>query len=262
MITPKTLYFDIETSPCLATCWGTGKTHISDEQILEPTRIICLSYKWAHESKVHHLVWDQIKSDKKLCQDFSYIISEADLVVGHNGKSFDIKTINARIAFHCLPPIPETLVDDTLQQARTKFRLPSMKLRYLAKYFDLTPKAPPPDGLEPWKSLLLDPVDSDRYTKYMKHMLFYCDQDALTLEELHLRIAPYVKSKLNRNLFFKSADGEVAMVCPGCGYGEYSRRGYNYSQVRKTQRFQCKSCFKMFTDGINLLVNTPSIPRH
>ena len=67
----KRLFFDIETSYLEARIWRVGKVNwINASQIKTDKKIICISYKWWKDDKVHTLKWDSKQSDKKMLKDF------------------------------------------------------------------------------------------------------------------------------------------------------------------------------------------------
>lgn len=246
----KVLYFDIETSPSMAWVWSTGKQYVGHEQILEPTRIICVSCKYEGEKKVHNFAWDNKQQDKKLLTDFRKFAEEADIIVGHNGKNFDLKHLNARIAFHRLPPLNVTMIEDTLALSRRKFRIASHSLAYLAKYFGVGAKGET-GGISLWLDVWLR---NDR--KALKKMLKYCDQDVILLEQVLDRLRPYLDVKANKSTF--ALDDRI---CPSCG-GDLKLHDKRFtSAMRRVQRYRCKKCLKVFTDGRNLLKGPSHYPR-
>ena len=61
----KRLFFDIETSYLLCRLWRVGKVNwVSHDQIVQDKKIICISYKWEGENRIHTLVWDKRQNDK------------------------------------------------------------------------------------------------------------------------------------------------------------------------------------------------------
>lgn len=229
--TPRILFFDIETTPCLAWVWNTGKQVVRHNQILDSTKIICISYKWIGESKVHSLKWDRDMNDKALLQAFTKVADEADLLIGHNGDSFDIKHVNARIAYHKLPPISTSLTDDTLKLVRRKLKLVSYKLDYLGQFFGLGNKLET-GGYQLW----LD-IWRDNNRQRLSEMVEYCAQDVNLLEKVYLRLRPYLPVKANYGLLTGDR------VCPKCGSCDVIKNGTRQtSKFRIQQRWQCKNC--------------------
>ena len=246
----KRLYFDIETSPCLAWAWSTGKQYVNADQILEPTKIICISYKWEGKKKVHSLTWDKNQCDKKMLKEFSAIMEEADEVVGHNGKSFDLRHINARVAYHGLKKVSVVFIEDTLKLARSELRLPSCSLNYLAKYFGIGEKVKT-GGIDLWLDVWLS---NDK--KALKRMVTYCNGDVTLLENVYKRIKPYVNVRGNL-----AAVNEANRMCPSCGGKLHKHDKRFVTALRKVQRYRCQGCSKVFKGGINLLKKPSQYPR-
>ena len=90
----KILFCDIEISPQLTYTWPhTGKQYITYEQILEDSKIIMISYKWAGKKKVYNITWDEEQNDKCVVDAFQYDTQAADVIIGHNSQNFDLKHI-------------------------------------------------------------------------------------------------------------------------------------------------------------------------
>lgn len=248
--TIKRLFFDIETCPCAAWVWSTGKQYVGPENILEPSRIICIAYKWEGNKTVHSLRWGPDQCDKAMLEKFAEIVGQADEVVGHNGKNFDIRHINARVAYHELQPLDFGLVEDTLLKLRRQLRLPSYKLDYLAKYFKVGKKLET-GGLKLWMDVWLDNKKSALTT-----MVKYCKQDVVLLENVYTRLKPYMPTTLNAAVLFGDST-----LCPSCAAPLIKHGTRMMSQLRRVQRWRCTSCGKNFSSGTNLIKNTAKFPR-
>lgn len=247
---PKILFFDIETSPCMMWGWSGGKQYVTGEQILEDSRIICISYKWQDEDKIYNIAWDSNKCDKRMLERFSKIMDQADMSLGHNGKNFDARHIHTRLALHRLPPVKFALIEDTLLKARPAFRLPSYKLSYLAQYFGVGSKLET-GGIQLWLDIWLK---NDR--KALKRMISYCNQDVALLEAVYNEIKPYIPNTFNLSAYY-----EDPTICPSCA-GPLVKNGSGMSSMlRKVQRYKCTICGKRCQSGRNLLKNTADYPR-
>lgn len=232
----KRLFFDIETSPCLATVWRTGKTVINDTQILSPIKIICISYKWEGKDKVHNLKWDRDQCDKQMLSKFYDVLEEADEVVGHNIRSFDLKNIQGRFATHGLPPMPLFLIQDTYTAARATMTLASLKLNYLAKVFKIGQKVET-GGYGLWLDCF---YKNDR--KALKQMVKYCEGDVTLTEKVYNKLKPYIK--VQTNLAARSMD---LTMCPSCGGKLIVHSAVWVTGITQRQRFKCKSCHRTCT---------------
>ena len=240
---PKTLIYDIETSPCKGWFWGTGTQYVGAHNIREPGKIICVSYRYMdwEEGKVEKLTWDRNQCDKKLVQKFYKVAQDAELIVGHNGDGYDKKWINARLAYHKLPTIRHLNTEDTLKQVRRQFKLPSYKLDFLCKYFEIGGKIATSSNL--WEAVVFDNNRSA-----LKDMVEYCDNDVLILEELYRRIYPYVDHKYNL-----AVRNGTPSACPQCGEDKAIKNGFMYTKTGRFQKYICKSCGFWYRDGHNML---------
>lgn len=239
---PKVMFMDIETSPCLGWFWRTGKQVVSSDQVLDHTKIICICYMWEGEDKVHTLTWDRKQDDKKMLEKFSKETAKADCVIGHNGDNFDIKHVQARLAFHRLPPIDIVLTDDTLKMVRNKFNLASYKLGYLGEYFGVGRKLETGGGIKLWLHVWLE-----NNRRKLEEMCKYCRKDVKLLADVYECIKPYVKHKLNRAMFSEER------VCPKCGSGKLIKHGTRrvVSNLQLKQRWLCQDCGATSTTGVN-----------
>ena len=62
----RILMWDIETLPFISMHWGMWQQNINSVQIIKDVSIICISYKWLDESKVHTLsIGDDLDLFKK-----------------------------------------------------------------------------------------------------------------------------------------------------------------------------------------------------
>lgn len=250
MAEPLILYFDIETSPCLAAVFQTGNQYINEASIIEHSKIISISYMFSGDKGAKTLTWDRRKNDKSMLKKFSKLIEKADVIIGHNGKRFDWTTVNARTAYHNLPPLPIIFIEDTLKQAQRSFRLPSHRLNYLCRYFGLGEKEEVGD-IRTWIDITWK---NDK--KQLERMCHYNRKDVVLLKELYERIRPYVQGTLNKSVF--KGDPEC---CTQCGKKDLIKRGYLYTKVGKYQIFRCKNCGKYMTSGKNLIKNSSSFKR-
>src|SRR5947207_1556824 len=140
----RVLLFDIETKYITFRGWRTGKQYVDQSQIVlgMDSDIICISWKWLGEKEIHSLDWGLTKQNSsKMIEAFSKVVESADLCIGHNSDSFDIKHINTQRLLHRQPPIAWPTSEDTLKAIRAKFYLPSFRLDYISKLLTGSGKA-------------------------------------------------------------------------------------------------------------------------
>lgn len=246
------LVFDIEMTPSLAWVWSSGKQYVSYSNILEPQKIICISYKWLGTPGVTTLVWSKKQDERKMLEKFSKIADTAETCIAHNGKNFDIKQINARLAYHNLQPLSIGLMEDTLTLSRKQFRIPSHSLAYLAKYFKVGKKFTHSGGQEVWLKVWLD--NDQKSLEWMKKR---CEEDVKLLEAVYVRLRPYLQTTAVK----KRMESGRPYGCPACGGPLHGHGTRLVSKLRKVARYRCQQCAKVVLGGVNLFSKTNEFPR-
>lgn len=236
---PRIAFIDIETAPILAAIW---QLHEANAIWVErDTYLLCFSVLWAGSKRVKTYCLPDYPTYKKnphddleLCHDLWTVLNDADFVVAHNGVSFDIKKINARLVTHNLrPPSPFKTID-TLRLARQTFKFDSNKLDNLGRYLGLGRKLPT-TGAHLWRGCLSG--DKKAWAK----MALYNAQDVRLLEKVHKRIIPFT-SKYPDLRPYSSHGG-----CPICLSHKIQRRGISVARSRHYQRYHCQSCGHWFS---------------
>jgi hypothetical protein len=203
----KRLFFDIETSPNICYSWRIGyNLNLQPHDIIQERKIICISYKWENEDKIHSLTWDKNQCDKQMLIDFVNVANTSDEMIAHNGDRFDIKWIRTRCIFHRIPMLPSYKTLDTLKKAKSGFNFNSNKLDYIAQFLGVGAKVQH-RGFDMWKDVLKGSNEA------MKEMVVYCEGDIIVLEDVFLTMQNYIKPNthvgvLNNNLKYS---------CPCCG---------------------------------------------
>lgn len=205
---PKILIFDIETSPMKAYVWKRWKENISLDQTISEWFVICWSAKWLYSSEV---LGDVVtpeeaihEDDKRVVTSLWKLFNEADIVVAHNGKRFDVPKMNSRFICNDLPPTTPYYIIDTLEVAKKQFGFSSNKLDALATYFGFDHKLDTDFNL--WKTCLEGNQES------LNYMLEYNKRDVTLLEEVYLKLRPWIKNHPNLGNYDNNS-----MVCSNCG---------------------------------------------
>lgn len=230
----KILSFDIETSPIVAYTWG-PKWETSLIEFIDHSQILSYSAKWLDGKQVTRGQDDTRGykpgklNDKQLVKELHDLFSEADILVAHNGKQFDIKTVNARFLAYDLPPPEPYKVVDTKTEAKKVLRLPSNKLDDIGAYFGLGRKMVH-TGFELWKGCMAgDP-------KSWNDMKKYNAQDVVLLEKIYTKLRGFMTNHPNQGSYVQ---GEC---CPNCSSDELQKRGTARTLTGLYQRYQCKPC--------------------
>ena len=239
---PKILYVDIETAPIIAAIWTTYEANAI--WIERDTYLLSFAAKWAHERNVKTFAlpdYPRYKThkhdDKQLCHDLWKMLDAADIVVAHNGDSFDIKKINSRLAVHGFkPPSPYKTID-TLKVARRNFKFDSNKLDNLGRYLKEGRKIPN-TGAHLWRGC----CDGD--PKSWRIMRRYNAGDVRLLVRIDQRLRSWDRNRPNLNLY-TGGHG-----CPTCQSRALQRRGLNYGKTVVRQRWLCEDCGASFSGAI------------
>src|SRR5580704_8554988 len=238
MTAPKIAFLDIETAPILANIWTLYEANAV--WVERDTFLLCFGVKWASEKRVKTFTLPDYPGykknktdDSKLVAELNRILNEADIVVAHNGDSFDVKKINARLAVHGYPPPAPYKTIDTLKIARRNFKFDSNKLDNLGRYLNCGRKIQNM-GADLWKRCIAgDP-------KAWKWMRRYNAQDVLLLERVYEKLKPWARTHPDLRLYAFGG-------CPTCRSDNIQRRGVSIARSQRYQRFQCQACASWFS---------------
>lgn len=140
----EVLLIDLETSPSKFWGWGTGDQYVPYTMLVEgtETKIITAQYKrLLIDKEAKYLMWDwygkEGGDDASLVEETVRLINNADIVIGQNINSFDIKVLQERAKVLRLSPINVDFPIDTLLNSRKAFKSMSHKLDYRSKQYGL-----------------------------------------------------------------------------------------------------------------------------
>lgn len=208
---PKILIFDIETAPLKAfvfqkSVWG---GNVGDDQVISEWFMLAWSAKWLFDDEVISmtLTSNEAKNedDKRLVKALWDLFNEADIIVAHNGDSFDIPNMNTRFIINDLKPTRPYQTIDTKVIAKRQFGFTHNSLNALARLFGFDAKLDV--DFELWKQCVAG--DSNA----LKRMGEYNIGDVELLEKVYLKLRPWIKNHPNIGLY-NLADGAN---CPNCG---------------------------------------------
>ncbi len=208
--------------------------------------IICVGWKEYGKKKVHCInAWDFKNWKKNVNDDYEVVkaafdvLKDADVVVTHNGKSFDWKFLQTRLVHHGFKPLPKIIHIDTKNEAKRNLFSFNNRLNTLAKFFtDSTKKQH--TGWDLWVEV------RKRSPKAMKTMEAYCKQDVRVLEKMFDVLKPFVTSLPHTHLFTYKTP-----ACPVCGSLKLHKRGERVSKTYRRQRYQCQKCGTWSVAGKN-----------
>ena len=233
------LLLDIETSPTVAYVWGTRlfNAFIDDKMIVEPTRILCWAAKWLGNLTIYSA--GEWHGRKTMLKALHKLVSEADVVVTHNGKRFDIPHINREFLLAGMPPPPPYKQVDTKEVVKRTFKFDHNGLDPLVRQLDLGQKMET-GGIELWKKVLAGDKEAQTI------MRDYNIQDVVILEKLYTKIRPWIEKHPNHGAY------DEKQCCPKCGSTSFQRRGTAITNIARYVRYQCKACGGWFRSSINL----------
>jgi len=246
---PKILLFDIENSPSSAFIWGLYQEVLSQDMLSENWYMLCWSAKWLGEKEIYTSALPDFKSyykkhpedDKLILQKLWKLLDEADIVIAHNGRQFDVRKSNARFIINNMPPPSPYKVIDTLLEARKHFFFTSNKLNDLGKYLGVGQKVET-GGFKLWKQCMAGDLVA------WEKMVRYCKNDIILLEKIYLKIRPFMSTHPNLNIYTNNSDPK----CPKCSSSHIKREGFSYTDICKYQRYSCKDCNGWFRGRENL----------
>lgn len=233
---PRVLMFDLENAPSVAAAFQRFNVNLTPSHIIqEGGWLISASWKWLGKEKIEGSV---LTPSEALAQDDSRIVQEmadqfeqADFVVAHNGKRFDVPLLRARILKNKLRPMKTVRVIDTLIIARS-MKFESNKLDSLCNYLDIGRKIET-TGIGLWMRCM----NGDK--KSLADMLKYNKQDVSLLEELYLELRPFDRTGPNYGQYYS----DDKMHCPACGSTDLeSTNNRVYTNVSQFQEYVCNDC--------------------
>lgn len=240
MTEPNVVLLDVETSPILGYAWQMYDTNILG--VVEPVKIICCAWKQLGAKNVSIRALPDyadykggIVDDRQLVTDLWHVLDKADVVIAHNGDSFDIKVLNARFIANSLNAPSDYKSIDTLKVAKKYFKFNNNTLNELGQYLKEGKKAPT-GGFETWtKCMAGDMIAWDRMKKYNV-------QDVDLLERVYLRLRPFIANHPNLNLISPLKIKVSDFACTTCQSLNTTKRGFSLTKVGRYQRYQCSDC--------------------
>lgn len=228
--------YDIETAPTEAFVWRFWNENIGHAQVKKYGHVISFAGKWLGDDEIVYEE-NRTKSDKAIIQKLISYFDEADIVVAHNGKAFDCKTVTGRALTHGInPPSPFKIVD-TMLSAKRYFKMPRNSLECLADELGCSGKLKHHKfpGFDLWKECMAGNDEA------WEEMEVYNRQDVKVLEEVYLKMRPWIADHPNMGILQE----EGRPICPKCGSGELKKprkKHYTTTNTGKYRLYSCKNC--------------------
>ena len=194
------------------------------------SRTICHAYKWLGDRTVSFMAEWEDGGRKGFLERTSALLEEADLIVGHNMRDFDLPHLTGELILENLPVPPLPKVFDTLRTMQKHGNLENNQLDTLDKRFGFTGKT------DRYRiEMAMAAVNGDE--KAQKRIERYAKGDIKATERVYLRLRPL--GRVNLGLF---ADDPTRPVCPHCESKKVQRRGYSVKSALRYPRLHCQSC--------------------
>ena len=202
--------------------------------------IISFGYKIYGQDKAGCInAWDfdnwneDVNDDSAVCMLAYEILKDADVIVTHNGKKYDMPYLNNRLMKHGFPPLHKIKHVDTKVVAK-RIKPYSASLGHLADELKLTELKMSTGGASLWDQV------RQRNKAAQKKMSDYCKQDVETLEALYLYFRPLLLASETAN--YHHYYPEDVHTCPKCGSENLGKNGRRRVKKGFQQRYSCNNC--------------------
>ena len=187
---PRVIFLDIETSPILGWTWGIWETNVL--RVVQNTKILAFSVRVEGEATTHVYTLPDFKGYKPgivddffICEKLWEYLDNADVIIAHNGKQFDLKKIHGRFFKHGMGTPRRYKVIDTLKEARKHLGLDSNKMGDICEFLGIGMKLKT-HGVNTW----LGCIDGDM--KEWRKMAAYNKHDVDLLVEVYKRLLVWI----------------------------------------------------------------------
>lgn len=241
---PKILFLDEETFPNVGYTWRKFEQNVIE--FITHTYMLSFAYQWWGESKIH-FESRQHQGEKALLKKLWKLLDQADIVVAHNGSSFDLPFANTAFLRNGFPPPSPFKLIDTLTIAR-KFRFNANNLDDICRDVGLGRKVHH-EGFPLW--LACHNNDPEAWVKMER----YNKQDVALLVKLFEKLHPWI-STMNLNVITGKYDS-----CPNCMSKRVKKNGMQYNKTGAYQRFVCLNCHAHIRGRSNKIPKTGELLR-
>ena len=247
----RILYLDIENSRMVLefeTYSLYDNNRIHPRHIKHDWYITCAAWGWLDNTKKKVTEYGSVsvadfktaykknfRDDRGVVKALHKVMSQADLIVGHNSDSFDIKKISYKFIKYGLEPLDLCPTVDTLKSAKKYFKSSSNSLFNLAKEFDVPMKIELPPGT-------MHKADNG-CEKSLKKLVAYNKGDITAGASLYFKMLPYIKNhpNLNKILGEKQSPKKITK-CGSCGSRRIKKDGNIYTNNARYERYPCLTC--------------------
>lgn len=235
-IKPKVLFYDIETTLAKSYHFGQWKQNLSVKQQVQEGHLLSHAWAWGNSDVVGSILTREeiLNHDpERLVLEAWALLDNADIVVAHYGKKFDIPKLNGYFLKYGLQPPSPYKVVDTKEISSKKFLLPFNSLEYLAKALGVQQKIDN-SGIQLW-------IDCDHgKQEALDEMLAYNIGDIEALRDVYNRLITWDNNGVNMALY----NDDHTALCTHCGSDDITSLDgkYAYTAQRKYSLYRCNSC--------------------
>jgi RNase_H superfamily len=235
------LFIDIETSPHVAYVWGLYNENIGINQIIEPTRMICVAWKFDKGPMQFASEWGEYRGKpspvmldsnrEKMVKAVHDAVEKADAIIHFNGTSFDERHLNREFLQAGLKPPQRPQTIDLYRAIKNKFYFASNKLAQVSKELEIRDGKIKTD-FDLWANVLAGDI------KAQKLMERYNKEDVNLLVDLYDKILPWIDRHPNVALY-KDDDRPR---CTRCGSDHVTKHSIYRTSAGRFQRYLCSEC--------------------
>ena len=232
----RTLFYDLECTLSKSYHFGQYKQNLSVKQQVQEGHLLSHAWAWGDEPVVGSILTREevLNHDpERLVLEAWSLLDNADVVVAHYGKKFDIPKLNGYFLKYGLQAPSPFKVVDTKEISSKKFLLPFNSLEYLAKALGVQQKIDN-SGIQLW-------IDCDQgKQEALDEMLAYNIGDVEALRDVYYRLISWDNNGVNMALY----NDDHTALCTHCGSDDITSLDgkYAYTANRKYSLFRCNSC--------------------
>ncbi len=227
------LLFDIETLPNQGYFFDTYSDRAIPLPFVRKPKSICtVAYKWLGEETVNVVVAESPYDDRLPCKVITEQFEQADYVIGHHIKGFDIPFIEGRLWHNKMPPLPAKKALDTYKIAKSKFgkTLNSNRLDHLGELLQLGNK------IKTDAMLWVKCAEGDK--EAIEEMARYNIQDVNLLERVYNALKPQFTKQINAAM----AIDDAVNRCKACASENLTFIGYELTAATMRPQHRCNDC--------------------
>lgn len=243
---PTVAVMDIETLPMIGMMWNLYNVDFYPEQVLEDTCFLSWAGKYLYNDTMYSDILTpeeaKTRNPARITHSAFEFMKQADIIIGHNFKAYDGKTLNNNLLMYAKPL--KYRVIDTLEIAKNNFRFASNKLAFINKKLGIREKVTN-EGFMLWRNC------SEGDSVALSVMLEYNCGDILSTEELFWKVQPYMTNMPNFSIY---NENKISPSCT-CGSIDISREEKDwYTNSARYEKFRCNTCGALMRGKKNLLV--------